>query len=205
MKKILKWIASLPWKEAWKAAAQVIVPAAIGAGVVGLTGCSSLLPENKTQSMGVNAFGIPGSVPSIDSELSGDNSFKVTFTANASVNAELAALVPVNDADQLSVKIESVEDVATHEGKIKGTANFILTGKNMSATRTDESLAIISETGAVVSNVTVVGESDGLGQRIIAKLATALPRGVYRLRLITKGYTAPSADPITYVKKVEVA
>lgn len=60
MKKILKWIASLPWKEAWKAAAQVIVPAAIGAGVVGLTGCSSLLPENKTQSMGVYAFGIPG-------------------------------------------------------------------------------------------------------------------------------------------------
>ena len=47
-------------RGALKAAAQVILPAAIGAGAACLTGCSSLVPTNKTQSMGVYAFGIPG-------------------------------------------------------------------------------------------------------------------------------------------------
>ena len=60
MNKLIIWIKALPWKAALKAAVQTLLPAAIGAGAACLAGCSSLVPSNKTQSMGVYAFGIPG-------------------------------------------------------------------------------------------------------------------------------------------------
>ena len=56
----------------WKKAAQItlsfvkplvkpFIAALVGGGVVsGLSGCSSLKPSDKTQTMGVYAFGIPG-------------------------------------------------------------------------------------------------------------------------------------------------
>ena len=52
------------WKELalqlWKAAKPVLL-GAIGGGIVTVaSGCSSLVPSDKTQTMGVYAFGIPG-------------------------------------------------------------------------------------------------------------------------------------------------
>ena len=60
MKKILNFIKSLPWKDAAKAALQIIIPAAVGSSAAILAGCSDLRPSAKTQTMGVYAFGIPG-------------------------------------------------------------------------------------------------------------------------------------------------
>ena len=52
------------WKQLGKALWAAIKPVllgAIGGGIVGIsTGCSSMTPNNKTQTMGVYALGIPG-------------------------------------------------------------------------------------------------------------------------------------------------
>ena len=54
----------IQWKELGKALWAAIKPVllgAIGGGIVGIsTGCSSMTPNNKTQTMGVYALGIPG-------------------------------------------------------------------------------------------------------------------------------------------------
>ena len=54
----------IDWKklgqQLWAAVKPVLL-AAIGGGIVGIsTGCSSMTPNNKTQTMGVYALGIPG-------------------------------------------------------------------------------------------------------------------------------------------------
>lgn len=51
------------WKELGKmlwAAVKPVFLAAIGGGVVALSGCSSMTPSTKAQTMSVYAFGIPG-------------------------------------------------------------------------------------------------------------------------------------------------
>ena len=54
----------LNWKELARqlwAAIRPVLLGAIGGGIVGVaSGCSSLTPSDKTQTMGVYAFGIPG-------------------------------------------------------------------------------------------------------------------------------------------------
>ena len=54
----------IQWKQLGKALWAAIKPVllgAIGGGIVGIsTGCSSMTPNNKTQTMGVYALGIPG-------------------------------------------------------------------------------------------------------------------------------------------------
>ena len=61
MKNLIEKLRSLPWKRALWAAAKVLFSASLGAaGAVAMTGCSSLTPSNKMQSMGVYAIGIPG-------------------------------------------------------------------------------------------------------------------------------------------------
>ena len=49
-----------PWRDALKAALQIIVPAAVGSGAAILAGCSDLRPSAKTQTMSLYAIGIPG-------------------------------------------------------------------------------------------------------------------------------------------------
>lgn len=60
MNKLITWFRSLPWREAAKAAAKVLLPAALGAGGAILAGCGSLAPAGKENRIGVYAFGIPG-------------------------------------------------------------------------------------------------------------------------------------------------
>jgi len=56
--------AAINWKALGKALWEAIKPVllgAIGGGIVGISsGCSSMTPNNKTQTMGVYALGIPG-------------------------------------------------------------------------------------------------------------------------------------------------
>ena len=88
---------------------------------------------------------------------------------------------------------------------IKGTSDFVLTGLNISARSAGESLALLKDDGTVASAVTLSGGDDGLGQRIVASLASAVQPGSYRLRLVTRGYATPAAEPETYMKRVTVA
>ena len=60
MKKLMDFIKTLPWRNAFKAAAQILVPAAVGSTAAILAGCGSLTPSNKTQKMSLLAIGIPG-------------------------------------------------------------------------------------------------------------------------------------------------
>ena len=60
MNRILNFMKSLPWGKAFKAALQIIVPAAVGSGAAILAGCSDLRPSAKTQTMSLYAIGIPG-------------------------------------------------------------------------------------------------------------------------------------------------
>ncbi len=73
MNRIWNWVKALPWKNALKAAAQIIVPAAVGSGAAILAGCSSLTPSAKTQTMSLYAVGIPGIAIVTQSTQNADN------------------------------------------------------------------------------------------------------------------------------------
>ena len=60
VKRFLEWLKRLPWKDAGKAALQILIPAAVGSGAAILAGCSDLRPSAKTQTMSLYAIGIPG-------------------------------------------------------------------------------------------------------------------------------------------------
>ncbi len=65
------------WKELGKALWEAVKPvllAAIGGGLVAVSsGCSSLTPSAKTQTMSLYAIGIPGIAIVTQSELTADN------------------------------------------------------------------------------------------------------------------------------------
>ena len=73
MKRFWNWFKSLPWKDAGKAALQIIVPAAVGSGAAILAGCSDLRPSAKTQTMSLYAIGIPGIAVITQSTQDADN------------------------------------------------------------------------------------------------------------------------------------
>ena len=73
------------WKELMKqiwAAVRPVLLGAIGGGIVGVaSGCSSLTPSDKTQTMGVYAFGIPGIAVITQSHQTADNAVRDTNAA----------------------------------------------------------------------------------------------------------------------------
>ena len=73
MKKVIEFLKSLPWKSAAKAAMQILIPAAVGSGAAILSGCSSLTPSAKTQTMSLYAIGIPGIAIVTSSTQNADN------------------------------------------------------------------------------------------------------------------------------------
>ena len=73
MNRILNFMKSLPWGKAFKAALQIIVPAAVGSGAAILAGCSDLRPSAKTQTMSLYAIGIPGIAVVTQSTQDADN------------------------------------------------------------------------------------------------------------------------------------
>lgn len=73
MRKLINWLKALPWAEAVKAAWKVIMPAAIGSAAAIATGCSSMVPNSKSQTMSLYAIGIPGIAVVTQSEQLADN------------------------------------------------------------------------------------------------------------------------------------
>ena len=73
------------WKELARqllAAIRPVLLGAIGGGIVSLaSGCSSLTPSDKTQTMGVYAFGITGIAVITQSHQTADNAGSDTNTA----------------------------------------------------------------------------------------------------------------------------
>ena len=76
------------WKELMKQLWTAIKPVllgAIGGGIVGVSsGCSSMAPSDKTQTMGVYAFGIPGIAVITQSTQAADNAGSDTNAATQS-------------------------------------------------------------------------------------------------------------------------
>lgn len=93
MKKILELIKSLPWKSALKAAAQILIPAAVGSTAAILSGCSDLRPTSKAQTMSLYAVGIPGiaivTQSTQEADNSGDDENKPTQMNPTTVNTKL--------------------------------------------------------------------------------------------------------------------
>jgi len=149
---------------------------------------------------------ISGSVPSMDSALSIENELYVLVSVGDPLRGEMALLTASSgDAEGASVKILNVEDSVTHAvGLVNGTNRVHITGKNISASQTGESLALVNpETLAPVATGTVVAE-DGMGQRIDANFSSVAASGTYWMVLTTRGYATPDATPQAYRKKVEV-
>ena len=75
----------IKWKELMKqiwAAVRPVLFGAIGGGIVSVaSGCSSMAPSDKTQTMGVYAFGIPGIAVITQSTQAADNAGSDTNTA----------------------------------------------------------------------------------------------------------------------------
>ena len=59
MNRLWNMIKALPWKDALKAAKQIIIPAAVGSGAAILAGCSALTPSAKTRFARREAIGLP--------------------------------------------------------------------------------------------------------------------------------------------------
>ena len=75
----------IEWKELMKqiwAAVRPVLLGAIGGGIVTVaSGCSSMAPSDKTQTMGVYAFGIPGIAVITQSSQAADNAGSDTNAA----------------------------------------------------------------------------------------------------------------------------
>ena len=82
------------WKELMKqiwAAVRPVLLGAIGGGIVSFaSGCSSLTPSDKTQTMGVYAFGIPGIAVITQSTQAADNAGSDTNAAAQSNPVEVS-------------------------------------------------------------------------------------------------------------------
>ena len=73
MSKFIQFFKGLPWKSAIKSALSIIVPAAVGSAAALCTGCSSLTPSAKTQTMSLYAIGVPGIAIVTQSHQNADN------------------------------------------------------------------------------------------------------------------------------------
>ena len=82
------------WKELMKqlrAAIRPVLLGAIGGGIVGVSsGCSSMAPSDKTQTMGVYAFGIPGIAVITQSQQTANNAGSDTNAATQSNPVEVS-------------------------------------------------------------------------------------------------------------------
>ena len=98
------------WKELMKQIWTAIKPVllgAIGGGIVGVaSGCSSMTPSDKTQTMGVYAFGIPG----IDMLFFGPADFSQSIGQPTNIGNEIT----------MAAK-KKVAEVARAHGKFAGT------------------------------------------------------------------------------------
>ncbi len=150
---------------------------------------------------------ISGSVASLDAPLTpGENAIYVNIVALEPLREAIGALVPVAASDETAaVAITDVEGKALRKhGVISTPGAFTVTGKNLSAGGEDEGITLANASGDTVATATVTSE-DGLGQRIDASFAAAVPAGTYKLILKSHGYATATGPLETVAKRVVVA
>ena len=147
---------------------------------------------------------ISGSVQSMDGALTDENEIYLLLTPSDALRNEVAKIIPSRaSSDKVKVKMENVEDVATHQKLIRGQNEFVITGTGLSASLEGEALQLCNLDDTEAAAVTVL-EKEGHGERIYAKLAASVSSGTYQLKLLSRGYYTPDAEPQMYTKKVTV-
>lgn len=160
--------------------------------------------HNRVDFLGLLTFelAVNGSLPAMDSSLGEGNAIYIAVHPSDSLRAEAAKIIPVRESAALTqVKIDNVEDLATHQKAFVTTNEAVITGRNLSATGDGESLVLKNPDGTVAAQVTIL-EKDGCGERLYCKLATAVPTGPYILELTTHGYSTPGGESNAYTKSV---
>ena len=149
--------------------------------------------------------GITGSLPAMDSPLGEDNAIVAQFSVNPVYHKQITSIVPSRDKEADIVKIESIEDVATHQkGVIVGTNPFVITGWGLSMTQDGEALNLMSEDGSsTLDTATYIAEGSQPPMFIRARLAVNNPAADYKLRLKSRGYGRPTHALDEFMVKVK--
>ena len=145
---------------------------------------------------------IPGSTDSVDGVMTGPA--YVAVRLSAAMRNAAADITPAYSAgDGVKTEVFSVEELATCSlGQIVGTGAFRLAGSNISASGTDESVAVTAVDGS--QTVAVVESEDGAGRFITAHLPSALPAGKGTVTLKTHGKCTPEGELRTLSKSVTI-
>ena len=135
------------------------------------------------------------------------NTLYVGATLSQEIRDAVAGITPASlgtEAANGAVKISSVMDLASETYRlIDGQKEFRIAGIDLTVPDgEDESLTLVAADGLTkVADITVVSTEDG--QRIICKLASAVPAGTYHVRLVSHGLD-PTAPLVTDLHKVTV-
>ena len=146
-----------------------------------------------------------GSFPSEDAEFDADrNSVVVGATLAQSILDAVGDIVPARDADSITtdVRLNTIMDIASQTyTTIDGVNEFRMAGQKLYVSEPDEYVRVRNADGAV-TNCTVT-KTDENGQRVYAKLPSALPAGTYTLEIASHGGDA--SKPLTLItRKVKV-
>ena len=146
-----------------------------------------------------------GSFPSEDAEFDADrNSVVVGATLAQSILDAVGDIVPARDADSITtdVRLNTIMDIASQTyATIDGVNEFRMAGQKLYVSEPDEYVRVRNADGAV-TNCTVT-KTDENGQRVYAKLPSALPSGTYTLEIASHGGDA--SKPLTLItRKVKV-
>ena len=151
---------------------------------------------------------ISGSLPSMDAQLGDENEVYVAVRLSDALRNAAAGVSPVRvSEDALGIRLDNVQDEsasANGRGTITGTEPFTLTGLKITGSGDGESVKVVAADGTEAIAVDVA--DCGTGQRITARLATALPAGRGRIYLTTYGFGAlPGHGVITRHIPVTIA
>ena len=144
-----------------------------------------------------------GTVPYANSTLGPDNELYVNVRLSDSLRNIAAGITPKRtDPSEVTARIDGVRSIPATEPKVIVSGEpFKITGWCVSATGSDESLAVVDKDG--VSHAAEVIDEEH-GQRIIARVAEEIPAGPATVLLMTHGYLTPDAELRTCSKKVTV-
>ena len=146
---------------------------------------------------------ISGTVPYANSALGSDNEVYIAVRLSDQLRNAAAGITPKYvRPGAVAAVFDGVEDTASGQKScISGTAPFVGTGLRLSATNEGERIEVVDKDG-VSHEATVVSEDHG--QRITARLPSALPAGKGRVVISTRGYKTPEGDVHTYSRSVTI-
>ena len=151
---------------------------------------------------------IGGSFDSEDDEFRAPrNTLYVGATLSQEIRDAVSGISPASlgaGAANGTVKISSVMDLASETYRlIDGRKEFRIAGIDLTVPDgEDESLSLVAADGMTkVADITVVSTEDG--QRIVCTLASAVPSGMYYVRLVSHGLD-PTASLVIALQRVTV-